>query len=210
MLNNKKAFARLMALLKSIDPDVPLPADLEGYLWKEMIVENFCTKARVLETEGKVPAKAYYVVRGFVMVYGFNKNLDRYVMRIYRENTIVALNCFMKQKLSEYTIIACKGTLVWSISHNHMKQIYADMEGMEELALKTALEYSAAKEAARAKLLAMDIEERILQFYKKYPGLLPPKTSPIRDACIACFLNMGIDLFRKKRRKLKNKGLLKY
>ena len=210
MLNNKTAFARLMALLKSIDPAVPLPAELEDYLWENMIVEEFCTKPRVLETEGKVPGQAYYVVRGFVIVYGFDEKQDRYVMRIYRENTIVALNCFMKQTVSVYTIVACKDTLVWSITIGHMKQIYEDMPGMEKMALKTALEYSAAKEDARARLLALDIEDRVLQFYKRYKGLLPSRKSPIRDACIACFLNMSLAVLRKTRRKLNDKGLLNF
>ncbi|WP_316813856.1 Crp/Fnr family transcriptional regulator [Pedobacter heparinus] len=210
MLNNKNAFARLMALLCSIDPAVPLPDELEDYLWQHMIVEAFCSKSRVLENEGAVPAKAYYVVRGFVMVYGFDIKLDRYVMRIYRENTIVALNCFMKQTVSVFTIVACKDTLVWSISDARMKEIYEDMPGMETMALSTALKYSDGKEAARAKLLAMEVEERVFHFYNRYIGLLPPRKSPIKDKCVACFLNVSVGVLRRVREKLKTQGLLNF
>lgn len=210
MLNNKNAFARLMALLRSINPAVPLPDELDNYLWQHMIVEAFCSSSRVLENEGAVPARAYYVVRGFVIVYGFDLQLDRYVLRIYRENTIVALNCFMKQQVSVFTIVACKDTLVWSISDAGMKQLYKDMPDMETMALSTALKYSDGKELARAKLLAMKFEERVLHFYNRYVGLLPPKKSPIRDKCIACFLNMSVAVLRNTRAELRAAGLLKY
>lgn len=210
MLNNKNAFARLMALLRSINPAVPLPDELDNYLWQHMIVEAFCSSNRVLENEGAVPARAYYVVRGFVIVYGFDLHLDRYVLRIYRENTIVALNCFMKQQVSVFTIVACKDTLVWSISDAGMKQLYKEMPDMETMALSTALKYSDGKELARAKLLAMEFEERVLHFYNRYVGLLPPKKSPIRDKCIACFLNMSVAVLRNTRGELRAEGLLKY
>lgn len=210
MLNNKRAFANLMALLSKIDPNIPLPDALGDYLFENMVSEAFCFKARTLETEGAIPKNAYYVVCGFVIVYGFDEKLDRFVFRIYRENSIVALNCFMKQVKSDFTIIACRNTLVLSISSSHMHQIYKNMPGMEQMALKTALEYGAMKEQSRASLLVLDIEERIFEFYQRYKGLLPAKRSPIKDTCIACFLNTSIDVLRKKRHHLKIRDLLKY
>ena len=211
MLNNKIAFVRLMTLLKSIDPDVPLPEGLEDYLWENMMVEEFCIKTRRFEQEGAIPKNAYYVVRGFVMVYGYNHKLDRYVFRIYRENTIVAMDCFMQQEISEYCIWGCQDSLLWSISSGHMDTIYHRWEGMKDFAWKTASRYNATKEKSRNLLLGIeDTETRILEFYNRYKGLLPPGKSPIKDKCIACFLGLTVNVFRKNRRKLRDKGLLKY
>lgn len=199
MLNNKRSFDRLMVLLSKIDIKIPLPDALADYLWENMVVEPFCFSARTLEAEGTVPRNAYYVVCGLVMVYGFDENLERFVFRIYRENSIIALNCFMKQAKSAFTIVTCRGTLVWSISNQHMQHIYKSMPGMEQMALKTALEYGAVKEQARASLLSLDIAERVIQFYRRYYGLLPAKKSPIKDACIACFLSVTVPMLRKMR-----------
>lgn len=208
MLNNKKLFAGLMDLLDKVDHNVPLPEELSTYLWEKAEVEPFCSKVKDLETEGKIPEKAYYVVRGFVIVYGFDQQLDRYVFRIYRENTIVGMNCFIQQQLSDFTITACKETLLWSLTHVHLLQAYQEVPGMEQLALKTALAYSDHKESSRAALLVLETEEKILRFYQEYKGLLPARQSPIKDASISCFLDMSIITLRRTRDKLRKKGLL--
>lgn len=66
MLTNRIIFARLMALLRSINPAVPLPDFLEPYLWKNMDEEPITKKGRVLEERFEKHRKAYYVVTGFV------------------------------------------------------------------------------------------------------------------------------------------------
>lgn len=208
MLNNKIVFERLIALLESIDPGVKLPQDMKDYLWQYMIAEKFCKQATCFEQEGKIPKNAYYVVRGFVIVYGYNHKLDRYVFRIYLENSIVAMDCFMQQEKSEYCIWACKDTLLWSISSGHMDVIY-DRWGLKDFAWKTASRHNAGREKSRSWLLGIeDLETRILEFYTRYPGLWPARKSPIRDACIACFLRISVPALKKHRRILRDKGIL--
>lgn len=212
MLNNKIVFERLIALLENLDPEqkFELPDDLKYYLWQYMIVEEFCKQPFEFEKEGKTPKNAYYVVRGFVIVYGYNHQLDKYVFRIYRENTIVAMDCFMRQQVSAYCIWACKDTLLWSISAAHMEYIYENWN-LRAFALETSSKHNAAKEQSRASLLGIaDIEMRVLEFYRRYKGLLPPPKSPIRDACIACFLDITVVQLRNVRARLKAKELLKY
>jgi len=208
MLNNDKSFKRLMALLCSIDPKNPLPLELETYLLLWMIAEPYCRKQRSLEYEGEVPKNAYYVVHGLVKVYAWCPNGYRYLYRIYREHTIVALKCFMDQEVSAFEIVACKDTLVWSISHVHMQTIYERMDGMREMALKTAFKYSEALEKLRTDLLALDVEARILEFYRLFKGLLPARTGPIRDEDSAGFLMMNGEILKRARTRLRKKGLL--
>jgi CRP-like cAMP-binding protein len=208
MLNNRKALKRLMALLRSIDPKTPLPEELEERLWQVMIVEKIWKKERSLVVEGDIPDKAFYVVNGMVKVYAWHPEGYRYLYRIYRENTIVALKCFMDQTPADYDIVACKGVLLWSISNEEMNKIYADMDGMKEMALNTAFSYSEAKEKLRTDLLILSVEERVLKFYQLFKGLLPARTSLIWDRDIADFLLLTIDVLRKTRGKLKKAHLL--
>lgn len=208
MLNNDKAFKRLMALLRSIDPKNPLHPELETYLLQWMIAEPYCKKERPLEFQGEIPKNAYYVVHGLVKVYAWCPNGYRYLYRIYRENTIVALKCFMDQEVSAFEIVGCKDTLVRSISHEHMQKIYDKMQGMEEMALKTALKYSEAKEKLRNDLLALDVDTRVLEFYSMFKRLLPARTGPVRDEDVGDYLMMTKELLKRTRIKLRKSGLL--
>lgn len=209
MLNNRKTFEeKLIPSLRAIDPDVPLPERLPVFLWEKMEPDPFCKNVTELEKEGEIPANAYFVVKGFVLVCGYNSKLDRYIMRIYGENKIVAMNCFMRQKKSKYTIIGCKGTLVWRISSAHMQEIYKEMEGMLHMAWKTAGYYNDDMEEMKNDLLSHPMQERVLRFYSCFVGLLPSKKSPIRDAAIADYLQMSVAWLKRIRKKLSDDGLL--
>ncbi|MCW3117385.1 MAG: hypothetical protein JWM28_1467 [Chitinophagaceae bacterium] len=209
MLNNEKTFDELMNGLQSINPDVPLPMTLRSKLWNEMEVEPVCADVQVLEREGEKPKKAYYVVRGFVMVYGYDERTDEYVWRMYRAGSIVALNCFMHRKRSLYTIKAGKKALLWSVGADVMKDIYSGIPGMREMALATSAEYDNRTEQGRNLLLALDVDERVRKFYKYYHGLLPAKRSPVPDDAVASFLAISKYQLQRVRTKLIRAGVLK-
>ncbi|RZM06265.1 MAG: hypothetical protein EOO88_53640 [Pedobacter sp.] len=140
MLTNKITFARLMALLRSIDPSVPLPDELEPYLWKHMFDHGLCKKAKRLEEWGETPKNSYYVVTGIVIVFCFDKIGDRHTFRIYGANSIVAMECFMKHEKSEFMIWQCRGSVVLSISYGHMQEIYKMMDGMDRMGKQSDLQ----------------------------------------------------------------------
>lgn len=209
MLNDEKTFEELITVLQNITPDVHLPIMLRGKLWNEMEVEPVYTDVSVLEHEGEKPKNAYYVVTGFVMVYGYDERTDEYVWRIYPPGSIVALNCFMHRKRSLYTIKASKKALVWSVSAAVMKDIYDSMPGMREFALQTASEYDNRMERGRNVLLALDIDDRVRKFYMYYPVLLPAKRSPVSDDAVASFLALTKYQLQRTRNKLIRAGILK-
>ena len=208
MLNNRKTFEKLMTLLRNIYPDVPLPEGFEEFLWDRMKVEPFYRENKILEFQGEKPKNAYYVASGLVTVHGYLDGVP-FTESIYRENTIVALNAFMKQKDADHTITATKGTLVWSISHTTMKEIYRKWPPLKAFALQTALNYLEMKKERRNSFLVMPDEERVLEFYIAFKGLLPPRNSPMEDKEIASYLLLSIDVLRRVRRKLKKAGLFK-
>ncbi len=155
MLSNKKIVDRLMALLRTIDPQVPLPQELEARLIDRMGEEPFCKRARILQPRNRIPGHAYYIVTGYVIVFAFNEEGVRHPFRIYQKNMIVVLDCFMKQYKSPFMIWACRGTSVYSISTEHIKAIYRDMSGMEEYAWKTASAFQVLFERLRDSFLIL-------------------------------------------------------
>ena len=103
---NRKTFDKLINQLKNVNPNVPLPAGFEEFLWERMKqVPMDHKKPTILELEGLVPANAYYVVKGLVTVHGFVDGLP-FTESIYRENTIVGLREFMEQCVSQHTAVA--------------------------------------------------------------------------------------------------------
>ncbi|WP_316794276.1 Crp/Fnr family transcriptional regulator [Pedobacter frigoris] len=201
MLNNRKTFEKLMTLLRNIYPDVPLPEGFEEFLWIRMTVEPLYKKDKILEFQGEKPKNAYYVVSGLVTVHGYLDAVP-FTESIYRENTIVALNAFMKREDAAHTITATKGTLVWSISHTAMEEIYKEWPPLKALALQTALNYLEMKKERRSSFLAMLAEDRVLEFYKAFKGLLPVRSSPIKDVDIASYLSTSLKSLRRNRGKL--------
>ncbi|RZK69515.1 MAG: Crp/Fnr family transcriptional regulator [Pedobacter sp.] len=207
MLNNRKTFAKLVDRLQAVYPNVPLPDGLDEYLWQEMKVEELCIAERILEREGAVPAKAYFVVRGPVIVEGFVNGLP-FTESIYRENTIVGLNAFMKQEVSVQTVTGMRDSLVWSIKYDCLLEIYKRWPQMEAMALQTALDYLELKRAQRSVLQALPEEERVFGFYTAFKGMLPVRRSPLSDSRIATYLAMPLRHMRECRMVLRNRGLL--
>ncbi|WP_285060068.1 Crp/Fnr family transcriptional regulator [Pedobacter ginsengisoli] len=209
MLNDEKTFEELIIAIQNVNTAIPLPLALRPKLWNRMEVLDRCKDVSVLEREGEVPKNAYYVVKGFAMVYGYDERTDEYVWRIYRPGSIVALNCFMHRKKSMYTIKASKRALLWSVSADVMKEIYKEMEGMREFALQTSAEYDNRTERGRNLLLALELDDRVRKFYKYYPGLLPARKSPVPDDAVASFLAISKYQLQRTRNKLIRAGILR-
>lgn len=207
MLNNRKTFEKLMAILQAVYPNVPLPNGLAELLWEDMVVEDLCRSERKLESEGATPAKAYYVVHGPVIVEGYVDGLP-FTESIYRENTIVSLNAFMKQGVSVYTVTGLKDALVWSITHTCMLKIYRTWPQMKAMALQMALNYLELKRMQRSVLQALPEEERVLGFYTAFKGMLPVRKSPVSDSRITSYLAMPLRHLREIRTDLIARGLL--
>ncbi|WP_316789654.1 Crp/Fnr family transcriptional regulator [Pedobacter frigoris] len=207
---NRKIFEKLIKLLRSINPKVPLPEGFDEFLFLRMRGVTMDHKRETfLEHEGDKPGNAYYVVSGLVLVYGYVDGIP-FTESIYRENTIVALREFMEHDDATHTVVATKGTLVVRISAEAMDEIYRAWPPMEAFAMLTAMKYLEMKKDRRNSLLALLEEERVLEFYTAFAGLLPPKKSAIKDEDIASYLAMKLKKLRDVRYKLKTGGLLQY
>lgn len=209
MLKNLKFLARLMAYLQRIDPATPLSDKLEPELKDGMEEQAFMKKLQILIEQGEIPDKALFLLAGYVMIYYIDEQGEIRVVRICYGEQIIAIDAFMGQKKSPYYVVSAKEAVTISISYNNMQQVYANVPGVEELAVKTAASYEKL-ERQRDELLNKPYRERILEFYSDKPDLLPAKKSPLQDKYIASYLRMNIDTFRLIRRELKNEGLLNW
>jgi len=206
--NNEKnyddVFKSLLKLLQSIRPGVPLPDGLPPLLWSLLSNDITFREETVLEEKDRKPKHAYYVIKGYVKVYAWGLNGYRYLFRIYRPGTIVALMDFIDQNTSEYELVACRKSTVRKISIRGMEQIYATIPGMKEFAYNTALSYNQYKEKLYRDLQALeDVDDRVLAFYRFFPGMLPAQHAVIRSVELAGFLGLSDKRLVMARRALK-------
>lgn len=196
MLTLTRAFDRLLNELRKIDPKNPLPLGLEDVLSKR--VKEFTTKDRLpLVRQGEVPRDFYFLIRGTIFLRNYDANGDMHVIRFYRENKIVARKSFLLQERSRCDIVATKGSLLFCISHQDMKQV----PGLEALMQLTVMEYDNYKVQLREELLFRDIATRIAEFYATFPSLLSARSFKI-DQEIAAYLSISISTLRKFRKEL--------
>lgn len=209
MLENEKFLARLIAVLRSIDPKTPLPKELEPKLRRLMKTVPFSKKLLKLIVQDDVPDKAFFLIAGYILMYYIDESGEIRVTRIYCRDTIIAPDAFMSQVKSAYYFVASREAVIIRITHAGMKEIYKDIPEVQELARKTAASYEKL-EKQRDELMNKTNREKILEFYSDKPDLLPPKKSPLQDRYIASYLRMKLDNFRKTRAALRKEGLLKW
>lgn len=201
MLINKRIFARLMALLRSINPQMMLPLSFEHFLWQHMN-EMHCKTNTILEHQGKKPKHAYFVVRGFITLHYIDKEGEKHVTRIYRENEICGLISFIAQLASPYTIEVSKGAMLLSVSNKAMQQLYTEMPGMKEFAMRTSMEYESHMEQLRENMLSKSVDEKVAQFYDTFTGPLH-KRKIINDEDIIRYLLICLTSLKNARRRYK-------
>lgn len=190
MLTIKHAFDKLMHLLRSIKPEQPLPVLFEPYLWENM-EEYSPASGEELVKQGSKPEYAYFIIRGYVYVYFYDKHMVKHVKRFYREDRIVAFLSFLEQTKSPYTIVAGHDTLVSRISIDHMEVIYEKWAGMKVFAQLVIMQYDEAKERQHLELLKMPVDDRVKEFYSLYPCMWPPLKARM-DGEIAKYLQISV------------------
>lgn len=190
MLKLKIPFERLMKLLRSINPKIELPDALELFLWQQM--DEITTSHHEVPVEqGAIPKHAFFIIRGYIYVYYFDKYGYKHVIRFYAEGCIVAFLSFLERTESPYYIAAGRDTLLSRVSARDMQRIYDTMSGMKEFAQLTVMRYDADKEKKREDLLGLGAKERVKEFYNEYPFLLPADNARM-DEEIALFLNISM------------------
>ncbi|HWW40737.1 hypothetical protein [Pedobacter sp.] len=199
---NPNTIAKLLEILKPIK-NLGLPFD--NYL-KSVMVAKRCLGTHDIHEEGKIIKSAYYISSGFIIAYYYTKTGELRVVKIFGPGYIAAGNGFLNHKVSKYNLMILKGTLVLEITYDQMQNGYAEVPGMQELALLTK-EDLYDEDLQLAEMLSKTGEERILEFYKRFPTLLKlPRL--LQDKYIASLLHLSVPRLQHIRVDLFNRGLL--
>jgi len=199
---NDNTLAKLLDILKNVS-DLGKP--FENYIKKVMVAKQ-CLKTHILHKEGSITERAYYVSYGFILAYYFTKSGNLRVVKILGPGSIVAGHGFLNHKKSKYNLMVFKDTYVLEITYEQMQSGYVEVPGMQELAMLTKEGFE-DEELAQDEVLSKSAEERVIDFYTKYPMLIPPGAM-IKDLFVASLLRISPDHLRHIRASLIKKGLL--
>ncbi len=197
---NKHVFARLIAMLTKVKPLHPL---LEPYLWKNM-VPLFCKKNTPLHEQDDVIDKAYFIGRGYILIY-YIEDGKKHVLRICGPDEIIAGKSFMNGVESRYYVSAVKDTYLIAVTAGQMQAAYETIPETEELA-RLVLASFEEKELKRDEMIRKGGEESVLHFYTMHPDLLHSKIITLED--IASYLLMTPRTLSTVKQKLIQKSLL--
>ena len=153
-----------------------------------------------------VIGQSFFVASGFVLAFIEDSNFDELIMRIYERDSIVSGKSFMNKVESPYGILALKHSELLIVSRDTMEHVYEACPGTEELARKTLATFE-DYEFKHAEFLRMNVPDKIISFYSKYPRLLKlPK--PMTDTQMASYLQIKVQVFRRTRSQLRKRGML--
>ncbi|WP_316834619.1 Crp/Fnr family transcriptional regulator [Pedobacter nutrimenti] len=195
----------LTQLLEMLRKVKNLGEPFDHYL-KEVMVAKQCLETHVIHKEGEITKSAYYITSGFMIAYYFTEAGDLRVVKILGPGSIMAGHGFLNHKKSKYNLMIFKDTCVLEITYDQMQNGYAQVGGMQELAMFTKESFE-EKDLARNEMISKTGEERVLAFYKEFPMLLPPGRY-ITDIYIASHLHLSLATLRRVRADLIARRLL--
>jgi CRP-like cAMP-binding protein len=199
---NPNTMAKLLEILKKVRD---LGELFDNYL-KNVMVAKLCLGTHDLHKKGKITKSAYYISSGYIIAYYYTKTGELRVVKILGPGYIAAGQGFLNHKESKYNLMILKDTLVLEITYDQMQNGYAEVPGMQELALLTK-EDLYDEDLLLAEMLSKTGEERIIDFYRKFPMLLKlPRL--IQDKYIASLLHLSVPRLQHIRVDLFNRGLL--
>jgi len=199
---NPNTMAKLLEILKKIKN---LGEPFDDYL-KNVMVAKLCLGTHDLHKKGKITKSAYYISSGYIIAYYYTKKGELRVVKILGPGYIAAGHGFLNNKESKYNLMILKDTLVLEITYDQMQNGYAEVPGMQELALLTK-EDLYDEDLQLVEMLSKTGEERITDFYRKFPMLLKlPRL--IQDQYIASLLHLSIYRFQHIRSALVKSGSL--
>lgn len=207
MLTNERLFARLLAAIRFIPSCKDLPPGMEDYLQQHMLDEPLCKKKMLLHEQDKVLNKAYFLISGYAMLHYFDDNGIMQVLRIYKPNQFIGVECLINRCPTRYSITAFKGAVLWSIDEKHMGMMMKKINGTSDYIL-ACTDNCKEKELLRESFLNKGLMDRVKMFYMVFNGLLPAG-SIMTDAQIASYLRIGPKTLRKIRKRLIMESLLK-
>lgn len=159
-------------------------------------------RSEVLQYENKVSERAYFIAKGLVFAFFYNRDQEIVAFRIFKEGEVAMIpDSFMNGKVAEYSLMTCADTRLLEITRANAFDLYQTFPLMVMLTVQLLGDIS-IKDMDRDKVLSLGRKGSITRFYELYPELYGNTSFQFRDMYIARFLNMNPVTFSRLRRKL--------
>lgn len=199
---NRKTFDRMIRYISRFKAMNPESVDyLSGVMTAGLCKRKFKFPHHA---QGEHVETAYYIGRGYIVTYA-EVRASVHVVGIYGEDEIVGGFSFVTGQPSPYNIRIVKDTYVLAISKSDLEKGCRMVKGLEEQVRLTLGGFEARK-VERLVTKSLPVEEAVLKFYGKHPGLLHSGLVPLEE--IASFLGMGRTTLAEAKGRLIEKGLL--
>lgn len=201
---NTSTMEPLELFLSFLNKFIPLSVDDFQTKIVPYVESRNIKKKGIITASGEVENYINFVGSGLVRKY-FIKDQSEIITQISREGQIInSQESFYSRTPSEYVVEAIEPTLLLSISHANLQQIFASDPVMERMGRLIVTYIMVLNERWQMSLLKLSPRERFLQFVQNNSELM----QRVPQKYLASLLNIQPETFSRFKHLLKSPGPL--
>ena len=161
-------------------------------------------KRQLITQVGEQEQFLHLVVKGVLRKY-FYKGREEVITQLAREGDLICSSVsFFSGQPSQYAIEALEPVTLYSISKDHLEELYASIPRMERLARLVITDLYLSKEKWEQDHIQFDIRQRFVEFVHNNADLI----QRVPQKYIASYLNIKPETFSRLKHLLKKAPLL--
>ena len=168
---------------------------------KYIQIKNF-EKDAFITRKGEVENYLHFILQGLVRKYYVKYNEEFNTQISYEGHLIHVQESFHTRTVSDFYIKTLEPTILASIHHDDLENIYLLSRKMEHVARMVITHTMVLKDQWTAELLQLSQKERFLKFVRRHPELL----KRVQQKHLASYLNVKPETFSRYKHLLKPPG----
>ncbi|WP_339709422.1 Crp/Fnr family transcriptional regulator [uncultured Kriegella sp.] len=121
---------------------------------------------------GEIEKQLSFISKGIVRFYVPREEVDLTFGFLFENEFVTGYDSFLKQTPSEYQIETLTDTILWTISHKDLQEVYESTNSGNSIGRKMAENMFLIKSKRELSLLSKTAEERYLDLFSDRPQLL--------------------------------------
>ena len=171
-----------------------------AFLADKIMVRSFDKRHQLVQA-GEVEQYMNFVVKGLVRMY-FLKGKTEVITNIAKEGELVSASAsFLSGEPSSYIIETLEPTMMLSMTHEHLEEIYRQSPSVERLGRLITTQFVLQKEEWELVSMRLDTRERFLRFVENNPELM----QRVPQKYLASYLNMKPETFSRLKHLLRKR-----
>jgi hypothetical protein len=159
-------------------------------------------KPMILQYERRAADRAFFVARGFVFAFFYNRDQEIVPFRIFRAGELALIPERIKENVaSGYGLMVCADTRLLEVGFEQVRELYLAFPWFLNAVLRVVAGGFGC-DLDKSWMIALGNRESIRRFYELYGELYGNSAFQFRDMYIARFLNMNPVTFSKLRREI--------